>query len=153
MHFFKKYWIKILSAWIAFIFVQSTFFKFTGAPETQYIFGTLAQWSGFDWFAVYGPYMIGSAELAASILLFTRFYPWGALLTFEILGAAVIFHLFTPLGIVMPAFGESGAVIGDDGGALFLMACFNCLCAAAIVISDWVSPNSQIRKVITSKSV
>lgn len=153
MSFFKTYWVKILSVWIAFVFVQSLFFKFSGSPETQYIFGTLAEWSGLAWFGTYGAYMIGIAELFASVVLFTRFYPWAALLAFEILAAAIVFHLFTPLGVVMPAFGESGAVIGDDGGTLFIMACFTCLCAAAIVISDWVSANSQFRKVFSAKRV
>ena len=30
---------------IAFVFIQSLFFKFTGSYETDHIFGTLAEWS------------------------------------------------------------------------------------------------------------
>ena len=35
-----------LVLFIAFVFVQSLFFKFTDSPETQYIFGTLDAWAG-----------------------------------------------------------------------------------------------------------
>ncbi|WP_245673372.1 hypothetical protein [Endozoicomonas ascidiicola] len=58
-----------LSLYIAIVFVQSLFFKFTGAYETQHIFGVLGDWSGFQWFAEYGAYGVGSVELVASILL------------------------------------------------------------------------------------
>jgi len=62
----------IPAAFIAFVFVQSLFFKFTGSYETEHIFGTLATWSGLSWFGSFGGYLIGFAELIAAILLFTR---------------------------------------------------------------------------------
>jgi len=55
-----------LSLFIAFIFVQSLFFKFTNSYETQFIFGSLAGWSGFTWFGTYGGYLIGTAEFNAA---------------------------------------------------------------------------------------
>ena len=35
-----------LSAYIAFVFIQSLFFKFTGSEESIFIFSTLRAWSG-----------------------------------------------------------------------------------------------------------
>jgi len=66
----------LLSLFIPFVFIQSLFFKFTDAPETQHIFGTLDEWAaGFGFEGLFVPpgifnaYVIGSAELAASVLL------------------------------------------------------------------------------------
>lgn len=151
MHFIKQYWRWMLAIWIAFVFVQSLFFKFAGSHETQHIFGTLGEWLGMDWFGSIGGYVIGGLELIASIVLFTRFWPWGGLLAFEIMSGAIVFHLFTPLGIVMPAFDESGAIIGDDGGTLFIMACITWLCALVILVKDWTSEFSQIRAILPKR--
>lgn len=148
MNFLKNYWRWIASAWIAFVFVQSLFFKFAGSPETQHIFGTLGDWSGLAWFASSGAYIIGGLELVAAILLFTRAWPWGAVLAFEIMSGAIVFHLFTPLGIVMPAYDAQGVVVGDDGGLLFVMACITWGCAVSLIIQDWTSKFSQIRRLL-----
>ena len=148
MHTFTRYWRQILSGWIAFVFIQSLFFKFSGSHETQHIFGTLGDWLGIPLFGEYGGYVIGIIELIASILLFTRWWAWGALLAFEIISAAVLFHLFTPLGIVMPAFDEAGNQVGNDGGTLFIMACITMVCSMIIVVKDWTSESSQIRGVV-----
>ena len=63
----------ILTLYIAFVFIQSLFFKFSDSPETQYIFGTLDAWAASlglaGLFAPSGPfsqYVVGSAELLAS---------------------------------------------------------------------------------------
>ncbi|MGY0219831.1 hypothetical protein ACWJJH_20965 [Endozoicomonadaceae bacterium StTr2] len=118
-----KYVVWILSVYVAFIFIQSLFFKFTDAPETVHIFGILGEWSGFDWFAKYGAYGVGIAELIASLLLFSAMRMYGAAMATGIMAGAVFFHLFTPLGIEMPTFDEQGNIIGDDGGLLFINAC------------------------------
>ena len=148
MSSFLKYWRWIAAVWIAFVFVQSLFFKFGGSPETDYIFGTLGEFFGMAWFAAIGAYLIGGLELFASVVLFTRYWAWGALLAFEIMCFAIIFHLFTPLGVKMPAFNGMGDKVGDDGGTLFIMACITCICALTLVVMDWVSPSSQIRRVL-----
>ncbi len=145
MNFIKQYWRWVLSGWIAFVFIQSLFFKFSTSNETQHIFGVLGEFFGLAWFAAYGGYIVGGAELIAAILLFTRFWAWGAFLAFEIMSGAIVFHLFTPLGVKMPVFDSAGAVVGDDGGTLFIMACITWCCALAIVIKDWTSETSQIR--------
>ena len=101
----------VLSAYIAFIFVQSLFFKFTGSVESIFIFSTLRDWSGIGLFEPFGRFFIGASELVASILLFiprTRFF--GAGMALGIISGAIVFHLFTPLGVE----------IMGDGGLLYL---------------------------------
>ncbi|EAS43046.1 hypothetical protein P3TCK_11389 [Photobacterium profundum 3TCK] len=137
-----------LSLFIAFIFVQSLFFKFTNSYETQFIFGTLAGWSGFSWFGTYGGYLIGTAELIAAVLLFTRFHGVGAVMAVGIMAGAIFFHLFTPLGIVMPEFNAAGQMIGTDGGLLFGMACLIWLSAVVLVVRDSRQPQGLLHHVI-----
>ena len=127
------------AAFIAFVFVQSLFFKFTGSYETDHIFGTLATWSGLSWFGIYGGYIIGIAELIAAILLFTRWHGLGAIMSVGIMSGAIFFHLFTPLGIPMPEFNAAGEIVGDDGGLLFGMACLVWLCGAFLSVKDFKS--------------
>lgn len=117
----------ILSLYISFVFVQSLFFKFQGSPETQHIFGILDLWAaerlGLEGMflppGIFNAYVIGSAELVASVLLLTGLFtsykllnPLGALMALGIISGAIFFHLFTPLGIE----------VQGDGGALFMMA-------------------------------
>lgn len=128
----------ILALYIAFVFVQSLFFKFSDSPETQHIFGTLDAWATSLGFAglfapsgIFSQYVIGSAELLASSLLLLGTFlaraailqPLGALLALGIISGAILFHLFTPLGVV----------VQDDGGLLFIMACGVWLSAATIL--------------------
>jgi len=136
MRFIKQYSRWILAVFIAFVFVQSLFFKFSGSNETNYIFTTLGDWSGFDWFAQYGAYGVGISELIASIILMTPFWAFGAIAALGIMTGAIYFHLFTPLGIAMPVFDAAGNVVGDDAGTLFAMACLTWLCALGLVIKD-----------------
>lgn len=138
----------IPALFIAFIFVQSLFFKFSGSYETQYIFATLGAWSGFIWFAHYGAYLIGTFELIASILLFTRWHGLGALLGMGIMTGAIFFHLFTPLGTKMPEFDSMGKVVGNDGGELFILACFVWLSSAFLAIRDALSVDGILNKIL-----
>jgi hypothetical protein len=130
MKFDIKRWVP--SVFIAFVFIQSLFFKFSGSYETQYIFGTLGVWSGFSWFGVYGAYLVGGGELVASLLLLSKFWPIGALGSLGVMSGAIFFHLFTPLGIVMPQYNASGIKIGDDGGLLFSLAVITWSCALGL---------------------
>lgn len=118
----------------ALVFLQSLPFKFTGAAETQHIFGTIGSW--FDSiglsaiggpFASFGAYAVGAIELVAAILLLipkTRFV--GALIGFVILSGALFFHLGTPLGVAVQM---PGAESGDP--TLFIMAVVAWLCLIA----------------------
>jgi len=114
----------VLSAYIAFVFVQSLFFKFTGSVESIFIFSTLRDWSGISLFEPFGRFFIGASELVASILLFiprTRIF--GAGMALGIISGAIVFHLFTPLGVE----------IMGDGGLLFTLACGVWIASAVIL--------------------
>lgn len=117
----------VLTLYVAFVFVQSLFFKFAGSPETQHIFSTLDGWAAQSFgltglFLPPGPfnaYVIGTAELIASLLLllglranFARLNVLGALMALGVISGAIFFHLFTPLGVE----------VQGDGGLLFAMA-------------------------------
>lgn len=116
----------VLSLFISIIFIQSLFFKFTGAPETDHIFNTLDKWAaglGFEGLflppGIFNAYVIGSAELVAALMLLAGLFlgrallsGLGSLMALGIISGAIFFHLFTPLGIV----------VLDDGGTLFGMA-------------------------------
>jgi len=134
-----------LTLFIMFVFVQSLFFKFTDSPETRYIFGTLDAWAAgfglggiFAAGGIFSQYVIGTAELVASILLglsllpqFRLLRPLGALMAMGVISGAILFHLFTPLGIaVVNTDGSS------DGGLLFAMACAVWISSAILL---WLS--------------
>tara|TARA_Y100001956_G_scaffold36164_1_gene35427 strand:- start:781 stop:1233 length:453 start_codon:yes stop_codon:yes gene_type:complete len=138
----------IPAGFIAFVFVQSLFFKFSGSYETDHIFGTLGEWSGLAWFGRYGGYLIGFAELIAAILLFTRLHGIGAAMSAGIMTGAIFFHLFTPLGIAMPEFNAMGEVIGNDGGLLFGMACIVWNCSVFLLMRDIKTPGSATNKLL-----
>jgi hypothetical protein len=115
----------VLSLYIAIVFVQSLFFKWTGSEESIFIFSTLRDWSGIALFEPFGRYFIGLSELVASVLLFVR--PtriWGAGMALVIITGAIVFHLFTPLGVE----------IKGDGGLLFALACGVWLSSATILL-------------------
>ena len=93
---------------IAIIFLQTLFFKFTGAEESKYIFTKLmgAEYEAF------GRIGSGVAELIASILiLIPRTAAIGAVVSLGVISGAIFSHL-TQLGIV----------VADDGGTLFGLA-------------------------------
>ncbi len=113
----------IIASWIlrgiaAVILLQTLYFKFTGAPESVYIFSTL----GLE---PWGRIGSGVAELIASVLLLMpRTAVYGALLALAIITGAIASHL-TKLGIALPAV--------DDHGELFALAIVVFLCSAAVV--------------------
>ncbi|MEM1324093.1 MAG: DoxX family protein [Bacteroidota bacterium] len=90
---------------VAFILLQTLFFKFTGAPESVYIFETVGM-------EPWGRYASGIAELIAGILLLVpRTKVIGAAMAIGVISGAIFFH-FTKLGIE----------VKGDGGLLFFMA-------------------------------
>lgn len=123
----KKGFTYLLIAFVAFVFLQSLFFKFTGSEETDIIFNTISDWMktvglGFiaPAFAAYGGYVIGGTELVATGLMINpKTRSIGALLGMAVISGAIFFHLFTPLGVdrIVDAQGNT------DGGVLFYMAC------------------------------
>lgn len=96
-------WILRIAA--AGILLQTLFFKFTGAPESIYIFETV----GLEPF---GRYASGITELFAAIFLLIPRLNWlGALLALGVMSGAIMSHL-TVLGIE----------VKGDGGLLFALA-------------------------------
>lgn len=134
----KKYlpWVLILVP--VFVLLQSLPFKFSGAPETQYIFATIGAWLGSmgltalaEPFANYGAYVVGVAELIASVLLLlTATRHWGALIGLATLTGAIFFHLFTPLGVAVKFPGAPPE--GDP--TLFIMAVISWFCLLTLVV-------------------
>lgn len=136
----RAYIAMALSLYIAVIFIQSLFFKFADAPETQNIFGTLDIWAGglgypglFNRGGIFSAIVIGSAELVASVLLLAGLSRklralrlLGAALAFAIISGAIFFHLFTPLGVN----------VNNDGGVLFGLACGVWVSAVTIVFLE-----------------
>ena len=59
----------LLTLYVAFVFIQSLFFKFTGSPETVYIFqGKLDPWAASLGFAgVFAPGGIFAAKVVGSL--------------------------------------------------------------------------------------
>jgi len=106
-----------IASWIvrptaAVILLQTLFFKFTGAPESVYIFTKV----GLE---PWGRYGSGVVELVAATLLMASCYCWlGALLALGVMAGAIVSHL-TVLGIV----------VQDDGGLLFALAITVTICS------------------------
>lgn len=110
-------WVLRIAA--AVIMVQTLYFKFTGAPESIYIFTKVGM-------EPFGRYASGVAELIASILLLIPRTTWlGALIGLGVIGGAIMSHL-TVLGIV----------VQDDGGTLFALALVVFLCCAVLLFMN-----------------
>jgi hypothetical protein len=132
----------VATLYIAFVFIQSLFFKFTNSPETQFIFGTLDAWGAslglpglFAPNGIFSQYVVGSAELLASTLLLlalltgrTALQAAGAALSLAVISGAIFFHLFTPLGVQVR--NADGSL---DGGELFALACGVWIAAALLL--------------------
>jgi putative oxidoreductase len=106
----------VLQVIVALILVQTLFFKFTGAPESVYIFEKLGA-------EPWGRIGSGVMELiAAVLLLWPSKVVFGAVLSLGAICGAIMSHL-TKLGIV----------VQDDGGLLFAMAVIVFLASLAIL--------------------
>jgi len=100
----------------AVILLQTLWFKFTGAPESVYIFSTL----GVE---PWGRIGSGIAELlAAALLVIPRTMWMGAALALGIMGGAILSH-FAVLGIE----------VMNDGGTLFMLAMAVALCSVIVL--------------------
>ncbi|MEQ8751201.1 MAG: hypothetical protein RIC52_15660 [Amphiplicatus sp.] len=127
-----------LSLFMAAIFLDSLRYKFSNHPKTQEIFGRLNDWAGslgapglFAQTGLFSQYVIGGAELVASVFLLAGLLPKyqhlqaiGAMIGLAIMAGAVSLHLFTPLGIDP----------NNDGGGLFVAACINLVAAILLLV-------------------
>ncbi len=101
----KRYLFVGLRVIVAFILLQTLFYKFSAHPDSVYIFSTL----GMEPFGRVG---IGVMELIASILILVPRTVWlGAVLSLGLMSGAIYFHLTT-----------LGVEVNNDNGILFFMA-------------------------------
>lgn len=118
---------ELVASWIcrsvaAVILLQTLFFKFTGAPESVYIFTKV----GLE---PWGRIGSGVVELIAAVLLLWPGLSWlGAGIAMGVIGGAIVSHL-TVLGIV----------VQGDGGLLFILAVVVEICAAIVL---WIHRHS-----------
>lgn len=113
----------LAAAWIAFEFTWYQQYKLAGPTL---VFDRLSDWSGIPEM----PFrlFVSGLEIAATVLvLIPRTQAFGGLFSMGIMGGAILFHLFTPLG-VDPY---------EDGGNLFKEACFTFAMGAVIVVARW----------------
>ncbi len=115
------------------ILLQTLFFKFTGAPESIYIFTQLHA-------EPFGRYFAGFSELIASILLLVpATQVFGALMAVGIMFGALASHVLI-LGIVVQA----------DGGLLFTLALIVLISSGLIVLlkKDEILKLPVVRKIL-----
>jgi hypothetical protein len=125
---------------ISILLIQSLFFKFSGSPETQFIFATVDAWASqyliAGLFVDGGPfnaYITGTIELIAAVSMLAslvignlRLRLLGAGIALAVISGAIFFHIVTPLGIE----------VQGDGGTLFIMALVVWFGAAFIIIKN-----------------
>lgn len=106
------------AVWIAFEFFWYEQYKLAGPTL---VFERLSDWSGIP----EPPFrlFVASMEIAAGLLvLIPATQGFGALFAVGIMAGAIVFHLFTPLGV--DPYG--------DGGQLFKEACFTLIVASIV---------------------
>jgi len=107
----------ILQVAAALIFLQTLFFKFTGAEESVYIFTKIGA-------EPFGRYASGVAELVAAVLLLIpQTAVLGAVLGLGVISGAILSHL-TILGIS----------VKGDGGVLFGLACAVFVACTGVIV-------------------
>lgn len=146
---FRKLVAYGLGIWISAIFLDSLRFKFAGHETPRHIFETLRDWSGIGLFYPAGPWIIGLAELTAALLvlvvplvvMLTTRKPGhaalsqslGGLLAMGVMSGAIVFHLFTPLGIETPTAWADGQPT-QWSPALFIAACITWVAGLMVVM-------------------
>ena len=114
--YFASWTLRLVAA---AILLQTLYFKFTGAPESIYIFSTL----GLE---PWGRIGTGVVELLASALLLAPgTVVYGAILALGVISGAIMSHL-TKLGIKLEKV--------DDHGELFALAVVVFVASATVLI-------------------
>lgn len=101
----------------AVIMLQTLYFKFTGSPESVYIFSTVGM-------EPWGRWLVGIVELIAAIFLVIPKAVWlGGIMAVGTMLGAIAMHL-TILGIE----------VMNDGGYLFVLAVIVFICSFFVVV-------------------
>ncbi|MEP5611960.1 MAG: DoxX family protein [Cyclobacteriaceae bacterium] len=112
----------------ALIMLQTLYFKFTGSPESVYIFEKCGMEPEGRW-------TVGICELIAAILLIIPRTAWlGGIMGIGLMSGAIALHL-TLLGIE----------VMDDGGYLFLLAIIVFVCSIYVI---FVNRNKIFKQLI-----
>ncbi|SEM19996.1 DoxX-like family protein [Aquimarina amphilecti] len=112
----KKALPLVLRIIVAIILIQTLRFKFTGHPDSVYIFSKV----GLE---PYGRIATGIVELIAGVLILIPKTVWiGATITLGVIGGAIFMHV-TKLGIE----------INNDGGVLFTTALLTFILSGVIL--------------------
>jgi uncharacterized membrane protein YphA (DoxX/SURF4 family) len=123
-------WIAAL--WIAYEFLWYEQYKLAGPTL---VFDRLSAWSGIP----EKPFrlFVASMEICAAVLvLVPRSRVFGAAFALGIMSGAIVFHVFTPLG-VDPY---------DDGATLFKEACFTWVMAAFVLFAHRAEAFALLRR-------
>ena len=113
----------LAAAWIAFEFTWYQQYKLAGPTL---VFDRLSDWSGIPEMP-FRLFVSGLEMVATVLVLIPRTQAFGGLFSMGIMAGAILFHLFTPLGIDPY----------EDGGNLFKEACFTFAMGAVIVAARW----------------
>jgi hypothetical protein len=113
----------LAAAWIAFEFTWYQQYKLAG---TTLVFDRLSDWSGIPEMP-FRLFVSGLEMVATVLVLIPRTQAFGGLFSMGIMAGAILFHVFTPLGIDPY----------EDGGNLFKEACFTFAMGAVIVVARW----------------
>lgn len=117
-------WLWLPRLLAAGILLQTLYFKFTGAPESVYIFTQVGA-------EPEGRIASGVAELVVALLLLVR-PGLGGMLGALVMGGAIASHL-GPLGIVVA---DAANGVESDGGLLFGLAVVTFLCCVTVAWFD-----------------
>jgi putative oxidoreductase len=123
---------------IAFIFIQSLYYKFTGQAVGVHIFSTI----GMEPFGRVG---VGISEIIVAILLFLPKTRVLSLLgSIVLMCGAIFFHLSTELGVVVHWDGQ------NDNGKLFDMGVTVLLLSSYMLIAYYKNnlPINSFKKII-----
>jgi putative oxidoreductase len=109
----------------AVILLQTLFFKFTGAPESVYIFTKVGEFSGLP-MEPFGRIGSGIVELISAVLLMIpRTSATGAVIALGTMAGAIASHL-----VVL------GIEVKGDGGLLFALAVIVAVSSAIIAVVE-----------------
>ena len=124
------YWfVRIIAAVIK---MQTLYFKYTGAPESIFIFTQVHM-------EPWGRIGVGVLELIASALILINATAWrGGTLALGLMGGAIMMH-FTILGIE----------VKGDGGQLFLYALIVAVCSAIVLVYNKARIIDLIKDLVT----
>ena len=125
-----RYFLPFLRLLAAGIMLQTLYFKFSGAPESIYIFAKI----GIE---PWGRYFTGSSELVACILLLVP--------ATQVMGALMGLGLMT--GAIASHFLFLGIDVQGDGGLLFILVSVTWLASGLILWFNRMEIRNLIEKV------